>query len=106
MSSLDTETTGLKVSEGHRIVEIGCIELKDLIPTKKQISLLSKPRERVSNDAFKVHGYTDEFYQNKKKFKIVDEFLNFIKGKRLVIHNSEFDLSHLNNELKMLGKML
>ncbi len=102
---LDTETTGLKVSEGHRIVEIGCIELKDLIPTKNRFHHYLNPERKVSNDAFKVHGYTDEFLSKQKKFsEIVDEFLNFIKGKRLVIHNSEFDLSHLNNELKILGK--
>ena len=79
---LDTETTGLKVSEGHRIVEIGCIELKDLIPTKNRFHYYLNPERKVSNDAFKVHGYTDEFLSKQKKFsEIVDEFLNFIKGK-------------------------
>ncbi len=101
---LDTETTGLKVSEGHRIVEIGCIELKDLIPTKNKFHCYLNPERKVSEDAFKVHGYTDEFLSKQKKFvDIVEEFLKFIKGKRLVIHNAEFDLSHLNNELMLLG---
>ena len=101
---LDTETTGLSVKDGHRIVEIGCIELDNLIPTK-EFSLLFKPREKVSEKAFQVHGYTDEFLSTQKKFKeVVDNFLSFIKGKRLVIHNAEFDLSHLNNELKIIGR--
>ena len=102
---LDTETTGLKISEGHRIVEIGCIELKDLIPTQNRFHCYLNPERKVSEDAFKVHGYSDTFLSNQKKFKeIADEFLNFIYGKRLVIHNAEFDLSHLNNELALLGK--
>ena len=102
---LDTETTGLKVSEGHRIVEIGCLEISDLIPTKNKFHYYLNPERKVSEDAFKVHGYTDEFLSKQKKFsQIVDEFLNFISGKRLVIHNAEFDISHLNNELKILGK--
>ncbi len=102
---LDTETTGLKVSEGHRIVEIGCIELNDLIPTKKKFHCYLNPERKVSEDAFKVHGYTDQFLSKQKKFvEVVDEFLEFIKGKRLVIHNAEFDISHLNNELKIAGR--
>ena len=102
---LDTETTGIKIADGHRIVEIGCIELNDLIPTKKKFHCYLNPERKVSEDAFKVHGYTDEFLSKQKKFsEIVDEFLNFIEGKRLVIHNAEFDISHLNNELKILGK--
>ena len=102
---LDTETTGLSVAEGHRIVEIGCLELKDLIPTKNRFHCYLNPERKVSDSAFKVHGYTDEFLSKQKKFtEIVDEFLNFIDGKRLIIHNAEFDLSHLNNELKILGK--
>ncbi len=101
---LDTETTGLSVSEGHRIVEIGCIELKDLIPTKNKFHCYINPERKVSQEALKVHGYTDEFLSKQKKFsEIVDEFLKFIKGKRLVIHNAEFDISHLNNELSILG---
>ena len=102
---LDTETTGLSVAKGHRIVEIGCIELKNQIPTSKTFHCYLNPQRKVSEDALKVHGYTDEFLSNKKKFKdVVDDFLNFIKNKKLVIHNAEFDLSHLNNELKLLGK--
>ncbi len=102
---LDTETTGLSVSEGHRIVEIGCIELDDLIPTKKFFHCYINPERKVSEEAFKVHGYTDEFLSKQKKFsEIVEDFLNFIEGKRLVIHNAEFDMSHLNNELMLLGK--
>ena len=102
---LDTETTGISIKEGHRIVEIGCIELENLIPTKNKFHCYLNPERKVSEKALEVHGYTDEFLSNKKKFKeIVDEFLNFISGKRLIIHNAEFDLSHLNNELKIIGK--
>ena len=102
---IDTETTGLSVKEGHRIVEIGCLELDNLIPTKKKFHCYLNPQRKVSEKAFEVHGYSDEFLSKQKKFEeIVDEFLSFIDGKRLVIHNAEFDLSHLNNELKILGK--
>ena len=102
---LDTETTGLSVKEGHRIVEIGCIELENLIPTSKKFHCYLNPERKVSEKALEVHGYTDQFLSEKKKFKeIVDDFLEFIKDKRLIIHNAEFDLSHLNNELEMLGK--
>ncbi len=102
---LDTETTGLSVKEGHRIVEIGCIELDNLIPTSKKFHCYLNPERKVSEKALEVHGYTDEFLSNKKKFKeVVDEFLKFIENKRLIIHNAEFDLSHLNNELALLGK--
>ena len=102
---LDTETTGLSVKDGHRIVEIGCVELDNLILTKKKFHYYLNPERKVSEKALDVHGYTDEFLSNKKKFiEIVDEFLDFVKGKRLIIHNAEFDLSHLNNELKILGK--
>ena len=102
---LDTETTGLLVKDGHRIVEIGCIELDNLIPTKKTFHCYLNPERKVSEKALEVHGYTDEFLSSKKKFKeVVEEFLNFIDGKRLIIHNAEFDLSHLNNELEIIGK--
>ena len=102
---LDTETTGLNIRDGHRIVEIGCIELNDLVPTQNKFHSYLNPERKVSEKALKVHGYTDEFLSKKKKFsEIVDEFLNFIKDKRLIMHNAEFDLSHLNNELKILGK--
>jgi DNA polymerase-3 subunit epsilon len=102
---LDTETTGLSVKEGHRIIEIGCIELDNLTLTSKKFHCYLNPERKVSKKAFEVHGYTDEFLLTKKKFKeIADDFLNFIKNKRLIIHNAEFDLSHLNNELSLLGK--
>ena len=102
---LDTETTGLSVKDGHRIVEIGCIELDGLVPTKNKFHCYLNPERKVSEKALEVHGYTDEFLSNKPKFnEVVDEFLNFIEGKQLVIHNAEFDLSHLNNELKLNGK--
>ena len=102
---LDTETTGLSVKDGHRIVEIGCLELDNLVPTKNNFHCYLNPERKVSEKALEVHGYTDEFLSNKKKFKdTADEFLDFIKDKRLIIHNAEFDLSHLNNELKIIGK--
>tara|TARA_Y100000741_G_scaffold343552_1_gene307452 strand:+ start:1010 stop:1675 length:666 start_codon:yes stop_codon:yes gene_type:complete len=102
---LDTETTGLSTKEGHRIVEIGCIEVDNLIPTKKKFHCYLNPQRKVSEKAYQVHGYSDEFLSKQKKFvEVVDEFLAFIKDRRLVIHNAEFDLSHLNNELKILNK--
>jgi len=102
---LDTETTGLSAKDGHRLVEIGCIELENLIPTKNKFHCYLNPERKVSEKALEVHGYTDEFLSSKKKFKeVVQEFLDFINGKRLIIHNAEFDLSHLNNELKMVGQ--
>ena len=102
---LDTETTGLSVSEGHRIIEIGCIELDNYIPTKNQFHCYLNPERKISKEAIKVHGYTDDFLLNKKKFKeIADDFLEFIKDKKLVIHNADFDLTHLNNELNLIGK--
>ena len=102
---LDTETTGLSTKDGHRIVEIGCIELDNLIPTGNKFHCYLNPERKVSEKALEVHGYTDEFLSNKKKFyEVVDEFLSFIKDKQLVIHNAEFDLSHLNNELKIIDK--
>ncbi len=102
---LDTETTGLSVKDGHRIVEIGCIELENLIPTGNKFHYYLNPERKVSEKALDVHGYTDEFLSDKNKFTdVADEFINFIKDKRLIIHNAEFDLSHLNNELKIIGK--
>ena len=102
---LDTETTGISVKEGHRIVEIGCIELENLIPTKNRFHCYLNPERKVSEKAFEVHGYSDSFLSDKMKFgELADDFLKFIKGKRLIIHNAEFDLSHLNNELKIAGK--
>ena len=102
---LDTETTGISIKEGHRIVEIGCIELDNLIPTKNKFHCYLNPERKVSEKALEVHGYTDEFLSKQKKFsQIAEDFLKFIKGKRLVIHNADFDLSHLNNELAIFGK--
>jgi DNA polymerase-3 subunit epsilon len=102
---LDTETTGLSAKDGHRIVEIGCLELDNLVPTKKSFHCYLNPERKVSEKALEVHGYTDDFLSNKKKFKdTAKDFLDFIKDKRLIIHNAEFDLSHLNNELKIIGK--
>ena len=102
---LDTETTGLSVAKGHRIVEIGCIELKNQIPTNKTFHCYLNPQRKVSEDAMKVHGYTDEFLADKNFFKdIADDFLSFIENKKLIIHNAEFDIAHLNNELKLIGR--
>ncbi len=102
---LDTETTGLSVKDGHRIVEIGCIELDDLIPTKNKFHCYLNPERKVSEKALAVHGYNDEFLSKQKKFSEVgEEFLEFIKNKKLIIHNAEFDLAHLNNELSLFGK--
>jgi DNA polymerase-3 subunit epsilon len=102
---LDTETTGISIKEGHRIVEIGCIELENLVPTQNKFHCYLNPERKVSEKALEVHGYTDEFLANQKKFKdICDQFLEFIKDKRLIIHNAEFDLRHLNNELSIFGK--
>ena len=102
---LDTETTGLSVKDGHRIVEIGCIELESLVPTANRFHCYLNPERKVSEKALEVHGYTDNFLSTQKKFAdVVDDFLSFIENKKLVIHNAEFDLSHLNNELALLGK--
>tara|TARA_A100001011_G_C14288125_1_gene834807 strand:+ start:1541 stop:2206 length:666 start_codon:yes stop_codon:yes gene_type:complete len=102
---LDTETTGLYVKDGHRIVEIGCIELDNLVPTGNKFHCYLNPERKVTEKAIEVHGYTDKFLADKKKFsEVVDDFLTFIKDKKLIIHNAEFDLSHLNNELKILRK--
>ena len=110
---LDTETTGLSVKDGHRIVEIGCIELDNLIPTQNKFHCYLNPERKVSQKAFEVHGYSDDFLSKQKKFsEVAKDFLKFIEGKKLVIHNAEFDLSHLNNELlickedKILNKVI
>ena len=101
---LDTETTGLSVRDGHRIVEIGCIELDNLVPTKNIFHVYLNPERKVSEKAFEVHGYTDEFLSTKQKFvEIAEDFLSFIKGKKIIIHNAEFDIGHLNNELSLIG---
>ena len=102
---LDTETTGISVKDGHRVVEIGCIELENLIPTKNKFHCYLNPERKVSEKVFEVHGYDDDFLSGQKKFKEIGEkFLEFIEGKRLIIHNAEFDLAHLNNELNIFGK--
>ena len=102
---LDTETTGLEVKDGHRIVEIGCIELENQFPTSKKFHYYLNPERKVSKKALEVHGYTDEFLASQKKFsEICDEFLIFIENKKLIIHNAAFDLSHLNNELSLIGR--
>ena len=102
---LDTETTGLSVEKGHKIVEIGCIELENQIPTKRFFHRIVNPKRSVSEDAYKVHGYSDSFLSTKKEFsEIVNDFLEFIKGKKLIIHNAEFDLAFLNSELKLIKK--
>ncbi len=102
---LDTETTGISIKEGHRIVEIGCIELDNLIPTKNNFHCYLNPERKVSEQALKVHGYDDDFLSKQRKFsEIASEFLEFIKNKRLIIHNAEFDLAHLNNELSIYGE--
>ena len=102
---LDTETTGLSVRDGHRIVEIGCIELDNLVPTKNIFHFYLNPERKVSEKAFEVHGYSDEFLATKQKFaEIADDFLDFINDKKIIIHNAEFDIGHLNNELTLVGK--
>jgi DNA polymerase-3 subunit epsilon len=102
---LDTETTGISVKDGHRIVEIGCIELDNLVPTNNKFHCYLNPERKVSEKAFEVHGYSDEFLAKQKKFsEVADKFLEFIAGKKIIIHNADFDLSHLNNELKILGR--
>jgi DNA polymerase-3 subunit epsilon len=102
---LDTETTGLSVRDGHRIVEIGCIELDNLVPTKNIFHFYLNPERKVSEKAFQVHGYSDEFLATKPKFaEIAEDFIDYIKDKKIIIHNAEFDIGHLNNELSLIGK--
>ena len=102
---LDTETTGLSIAGNHKIVEIGCIELENQIPTNKIFHTYLNPQRAVSEDAFKVHGYSDKFLADKKVFsEIVEDFINFIQGKKLIIHNAPFDLSFLDYELKLVNK--
>ena len=104
---LDTETTGLSITEKHRIVEIGCIELENQIPTNKIFHEYLNPQRAVSEDAYKVHGYSDKFLSDKKTFsEIAESFLNFIKNKKIIIHNAPFDLSFLNYELKLINQKM
>ena len=102
---LDTETTGLSFSEGHKIVEIACVETKDLISTGKVFHKLINPKRDIPKEAFQIHGFTSEFLKDKQTFsEIADEFLSFIKDKNIIIHNAPFDLSFLNGELKQINK--
>ena len=102
---LDTETTGLSTAAKHRIVEIGCIELDNQIPTKKIFHEYLNPQRSVSEDAYKVHGYSDKFLSDKKTFsEIAENFLNFLKNKKIIIHNAPFDLSFLNYEFKLIDR--
>ena len=102
---LDTETTGLSPEEGDRIVEIACIETKDLIPTKKVFYKLVNPEREISEEAFKIHGYSFKKLKKEKKFiEIVDEFLQLIDNKKLIIHNAPFDISFINSELTKIKK--
>ena len=104
---LDTETTGLSFKDGHKIVEIACIETQNLIPTNKIFHKLINPKRNVPEEAFKIHGFSQEFLSNQKTFdQVVDEFLNFIEGKKLIIHNANFDLGFLNGELTAIKKKL
>ena len=104
---LDTETTGLSFKDGHKVVEIACVETKDLIPTNKIFHKLINPKRNIPEEAFKIHGFSEEFLSNKETFdQIADEFLNFIRGKKLIIHNANFDLGFLNGELNVIKKEL
>ncbi len=104
---LDTETTGLSAEHGDRIVEIACIETKDLIPTNKVFHKIINPQKKVSSEAFKVHGFSDDFLKTKEKFdEVVEDFLEFIKNKKLIIHNAPFDIGFLNTELRRANKKI
>ncbi len=104
---LDTETTGLSFKDGHKIVEIACIETNDLISTGKVFHKLINPNRSVPEDAFKVHGFSEQFLKDKDMFAVIaDEFLSFIRGKKIIIHNASFDLSFLNGELGLVNKEL
>ena len=104
---LDTETTGLSFKDGHKIVEIACVETKDLISTGKIFHKLINPKRSVPEEAFKIHGHSEKLLNSKDTFdKIADEFLNFIKGKKIIIHNASFDLGFLNGELSLINKEL
>ena len=102
---LDTETTGLSFKSGHRIVEIACVETKDLVPTNNIFHKIINPERDVPEEAFNVHGFSEEFLKNKETFgQVADEFINFVKGKKIIIHNASFDLEFLNGELGLLKK--
>ena len=102
---LDTETTGLSFREGHKIVEIACIETKDLIATGQVFHKLINPKRSVPEEAFKIHGFSQEFLSDKETFEqIADEFLSFINDKKIIIHNASFDLGFLDGELGLIKK--
>ena len=102
---LDTETTGLSFKDGHKIVEVACVETKDLIPTGRVFHKLINPNRSVPNEAFKIHGFSEDFLKDKETFdKVADEFLNFIRGKKIIIHNATFDLGFLDGELALINK--
>ena len=102
---LDIETTGLSFKESHKIVEIACIETSELIPTKRVFHKTINPERNVPDEAFKIHGFSTEFLKNKPKFgDIADEFLNFIQGHDLIIHNAPFDIPFINHELRLIRK--
>ena len=102
---LDTETTGLSFGDGHKVVEIACIETKDLIPTGNVFHKLINPKRSMPESAFKVHGFSEEFLKDKETFdQIADEFINFVKGKKIIIHNAAFDLGFLDGELDVIKK--
>ena len=104
---LDTETTGLSFKDGHKIVEIACIETKDLVATGKVFHKLINPKRTVPEDALKIHGYSQEFLSDKDTFdKIADDFLNFVKEKKIIIHNATFDIGFINGELNFIKKEL
>ena len=104
---LDTETTGLSAKDGDRIVEIACIETKDLIPTNRVFHKIINPQKKVSSEALKVHGFSDDFLKTKEKFdEVVEDFLEFIKNKKLIIHNAPFDIGFLNTELRRVNKKI
>ena len=102
---LDTETTGLSITEKHRVVEIGCVELENQISTNKIFHEYLNPQREVSEDAYKIHGYSDQFLSNKKTFaQVAESFLKFIKDKKIINHNAAFDLSFLNYELQLINQ--
>ena len=104
---LDIETTGLSFNDGHRIVEIACIETKDLVPTNRIFHKLINPQRSVPEEAFKIHGFSTNFLSSKETFdQIADELLSFLKGKKIIIHNAMFDLGFLNGELQKIKKKL
>ena len=104
---LDTETTGLSAKGGDRVIEIACVETENLIPTKKIFHKLINPEKKISEEAFKIHGLSNDFLKDKEKFKdIADEFLEFIKGKKIIIHNAAFDVEFINTELQKINKKI